>query len=95
MLDGIEQALAENDRVTLTDLGTFSVRESCRQIRAITGSDAGKMINARVRKYFAFKAIDSVMKRSCSRNILEVRPDRICRDLSMVNSRSGALCRKS
>ena len=57
VLDGIKQALEENDRVTLTGFGTFAVRERAgRQMRAIAGKDAGKMIDVPARKYVAFKA---------------------------------------
>ena len=57
VLDSIGQALSENDRVTLTGFGTFSVKErAARQIRAIIGENAGKMIDVPSRKYVAFKA---------------------------------------
>ena len=57
VLDGIGQALSENDRVTLTGFGTFSVRErAARQMRAITGDNAGQMIDVPARNYVAFKA---------------------------------------
>ena len=57
VLDCITQALSENDRVTLTGFGTFSVRErAARQMRAIAGPDAGNMIDVPARKYVAFKA---------------------------------------
>ena len=57
VLDSIEQALSENNRVTLTGFGTFSVRErAARQMRAIAGDNAGQMINVPTRKYVAFKA---------------------------------------
>ena len=53
----IGQALSENDRVTLTGYGTFSVRErGARQMRAISGENAGQMIDVPARKYVAFKA---------------------------------------
>ncbi len=42
VLDSLEQALTENDRVTLVGFGTFSVRErAARQMRAIAGENAG------------------------------------------------------
>ena len=57
VLDGIKQALADNDRVTLTGFGTFSVKErAARQMRAIAGERAGQMIDVPARKYVAFKA---------------------------------------
>ncbi len=57
VLDSIEQALSENDRVTLTGFGTFSVKErAARQMRAIAGENAGQMIDVPARKYVAFKA---------------------------------------
>ena len=57
VLDSIEQALSENDRVTLTGFGTFSVKErAARQMRAIAGKDAGQMIDVPARKYVAVKA---------------------------------------
>ncbi len=57
VLDSIEQALSENDRVTLTGFGTFSVKErAARQMRAIAGDNAGQMIDVPARKYVAFKA---------------------------------------
>lgn len=57
VLDGIKQALAENDRVTLTGFGTFSVKErAARQMRAIAGESVGQMIDVPARKYVAFKA---------------------------------------
>ena len=46
VLANIGQALSENDRVTLTGFGTFSVRErAARQMRAIAGDNAGQMID--------------------------------------------------
>lgn len=57
VLDSIGQALSENDRVTLTGFGTFSVRErSARKMRSIAGQSAGQMIDVPARKYVAFKA---------------------------------------
>ena len=57
VLDGIEQALSENDRVLLTGFGTFSVKErAARRMRAIAGENAGQMIDVPARKYVAFKA---------------------------------------
>jgi len=57
VLDSIEQAISENDRVTLTGFGTFSVKErAARQMRAIAGENAGQMIDVPARKYVAFKA---------------------------------------
>ena len=57
VLDSIGQALSENDRVTLTGFGTFSVKErAARQVRAIAGDNAGQMIDVPARKYVAFKA---------------------------------------
>ena len=57
VLDSIGQALSENDRVTLTGFGTFSVRKrAARQMRAISGENAGQMIDVPARKYVAFKA---------------------------------------
>ena len=57
VLDSIGQALSENDRVTLTGFGTFSVKErAARQMRAIVGENAGQMIDVLARKYVAFKA---------------------------------------
>ena len=57
VLDSIGQALSENDRVTLTGFGTFSVRErAARQMRAIAGHNAGQTIDVPARKYVAFKA---------------------------------------
>lgn len=44
VLDNIGQALSENDRVTLTGFGTFSVKEqAARQLRAIGGENAGRV----------------------------------------------------
>ena len=52
VLDSIGQALSENDRVTLTGFGTFSVKErAARQMRAIAGENAGQMIDVPARKY--------------------------------------------
>lgn len=57
VLHSIGQALSENDRVTLTGFGTFSVRErAARRMRAISGENAGQMIDVPARKYVAFKA---------------------------------------
>ena len=57
VLDSIGQALSENDRVTLTGFGTFSVKErAARQMRAIADDNAGQMIDVPARKYVAFKA---------------------------------------
>ena len=61
VLDSLEQALTENDRVTLVGFGTFSVRErAARQMRAIAGENAGQMIEVATRKYVAFKAGSSL-----------------------------------
>ena len=61
VLDSIELALSENDRVTLTRFGTFSVMErAARQMRAIAGENAGQMIDVPARKYVAFKAGNSL-----------------------------------
>ena len=66
VLDSIGQALSENDRVTLTGFGTFSVRErAARQMRAIAGENAGQMIDVPARKHVAFKAgntLDQVVR---------------------------------
>ena len=57
VLDSIGQTLSENDRVTLTGFGTFSVNErAALQMRAIAGVNAGQMIDVMARKYVAFKA---------------------------------------
>ena len=48
---------SENDRLTLTGFGTFSVRDrAARQMRAISGDKTGQMIDVPARKYVAFKA---------------------------------------
>ena len=61
VLDSIGLALSENDRVTLTGFGTFSVKErAARQMRAIAGDNAGQMIDVPARKYVAFKAGSSL-----------------------------------
>ena len=63
VLDSIAQALSENDRVTLTGFGTFSVRErAARQTRAIAGDSAGQMIDVPGRKYVVFKAGNTLEK---------------------------------
>ena len=61
VLDSIGQALSENDRVTLTGFGTFSVKDrAARKMRAIAGDNAGQMIDVPARKYVAFKAGSSL-----------------------------------
>ena len=67
VLDSIGQALSENDRVTLTGFGTFSVRDrAARQMRAIAGNNAGQMIDVPARKYVALKAGNSLDQTVCA-----------------------------
>ena len=57
VLKSIGQALSENDRVTLTGFGTFSVKErAARQMRAIACANAGQIIDVPARKHVAFRA---------------------------------------
>ena len=57
VLDNIGETLRENDRVTLTGFGTFEVRETpARKVRAIAGSNAGKIIDVPAGHRVAFVA---------------------------------------
>ena len=45
VLGALEDALQENDKVTLTGFGTFEVRETAaRSVRMIAGEKAGEMV---------------------------------------------------
>ena len=57
VLGSIVQALSENDRVTLTGFGTFSVMERAAwRMRPNRGDNAGRTIHVPARKYVVFKA---------------------------------------
>ena len=57
VIASLGQALSENDRLTVTGFGTFSVRErDARQMRAIAGENVGQMIDVPARKYVALNA---------------------------------------
>jgi DNA-binding protein HU-beta len=56
VLDTISEALHERRSVTLTGFGTFEVREiKARQVRAIRGASAGKMMSVSARRRPGFR----------------------------------------
>jgi nucleoid DNA-binding protein len=57
VLETITEALHEKRSVTLTGFGTFDVREiKARQVRAIRGASAGKMMSVAARRRPGFRA---------------------------------------
>ena len=56
-LASIEDALLENDRLTLTGFGTFEVRPTAaRKVRVINGARAGEMMDVAASHRIAFAA---------------------------------------
>ena len=56
-LSSLEDALRENDRLTLTGFGTFEVRATpARKVRAINGANAGKLVEVAPSHRVAFIA---------------------------------------
>lgn len=57
VLDSIEEALAEGDRVVLTGFGSFEVREvKARKVRPIRGAKGGQLITVAAHKRVGFTA---------------------------------------
>ena len=57
VLDTIQEALANGDRVVLTGFGSFEIRNvKARKVRPIRGGKAGSLLTVPVHKRVGFKA---------------------------------------
>ncbi len=57
VLDSIQEAVADGDRVTLTGFGTFEIRQvKARSVRSIRGDHAGSLITVPAHTRVGFRA---------------------------------------